>query len=162
MLARPVLTALVAELTVPLAERPWPFFDETDLLDFPGARTRETITDIDKFLAQPEKLGRALLRGKVAYLFQRYNTEKEITVCCSASGPAIRRCRRCRAWCRTGSISGIGATPQARAQQRNSLFLVLTKFDSEFEDKAGEDAASRPALDSSAAGKSARLLRQGL
>ena len=31
-----------------------------------------------------------------------------------------------------------GATPEQRAQQPTALFLVLTKFDMEFEEKAGE------------------------
>ncbi len=36
----------------------------------------------------------------------------------------------------------IGASAAARAQQRNSLFLVLTKFDMEFIEKEGEDITS--------------------
>ena len=48
---RPVVAALTAELVVPLAERPWDSFEHTDLLDFPGARTREDISDPDAFLA---------------------------------------------------------------------------------------------------------------
>lgn len=37
-----------------------------------------------------------------------------------------------------------GATPELRSQQPTALFLVLTKFDMEFEEKAGErDAAGR-------------------
>ncbi|MFX7025197.1 virulence factor SrfC family protein, partial [Acinetobacter baumannii] len=38
---RPHLTAIVAELVMQIKDHPWPFFDHTDLLDFPGARTRE-------------------------------------------------------------------------------------------------------------------------
>ena len=37
----------------------------------------------------------------------------------------------------------IGATPADRAKQRNALFLVLTKMDREFEQKAGETEESR-------------------
>jgi hypothetical protein len=37
----------------------------------------------------------------------------------------------------------IGATPAERTKQKNSLFLVLTKMDREFEQKAGETEESR-------------------
>ena len=39
-LPRPVVTALAAELCITMKETPWPFFAETDLLDFPGYRGR--------------------------------------------------------------------------------------------------------------------------
>jgi hypothetical protein len=139
---RVLLTALVAEITVPLDAKPWAFFDHTDLLDFPGARTREVIGDMDKFLAQPEKLGRAFLRGKVAYLFQRYNAEQEITSMLLCVGPSNQEVQTLPGMVQDWINLTIGGTPEARARQPNSLFLVLTKFDSEFEDKAGEDVAS--------------------
>jgi hypothetical protein len=139
---RPVLAALVSELTVPLADRPWPFFDTTDLLDFPGARTREVIVDPEKFLAQPEKFGFALLRGKVAYLFQRYNADQEITAMLLCVGPGNQEVQTLPRMVKEWIDQTLGATAQARAQQRNSLFFVLSKFDAEFEEKVGEDAAS--------------------
>ncbi|HEY0181287.1 MAG TPA: virulence factor SrfC family protein, partial [Rhodopila sp.] len=142
VLDRAVLAALVAELTFPLAEQPWPFFDTTDLLDFPGARTRETITDIDRFLAQPEKLGRAFLRGKVAYLFQRYNAEQEITGMLLCVGPSNQEVQTLPRMVQDWIQLTLGDTPAKREAQRNSLFLVLTKFDAEFEDKAGEEPST--------------------
>jgi hypothetical protein len=141
-IGRPVLAALIAEMTMPLAEQPWPFFQETDLLDFPGARTREVIVDLDRFLAQPENLGFALLRGKVAYLFQRYNAEQEITSMLLCVGPNNQEVQTLPSMVNEWIKQTLGDTPQARARQRTSLFFVLTKFDSEFEDKAGEDASS--------------------
>lgn len=139
---RAVVAALIAEITVPLPERPWDFFEHTDLLDFPGARTREEITDPESFLAQAGRLGRVFLRGKVAYLFQRYNTEQEIAAMLLCVGPSNQDVQTLPNMIDHWIGQTIGATPEARAQQRNSLFLVLTKFDGEFEDKAGEDVAS--------------------
>ena len=139
---RAAAAALIAEITVPLEARPWDFFDHTDLLDFPGARTREEITDPDGFLAQPGRLGRVFLRGKVAYLFQRYNAEQEITAMLLCVGPSNQDVQTLPNMIDRWIGQTIGATPQARAGQRNSLFLVLTKFDGEFEDKAGEDVGS--------------------
>jgi hypothetical protein len=142
MIGRALLAALVAEMTVPLADRPWPFFDAADLLDFPGARSREAIVDAERFLAQPEKLGFALLRGKVAYLFQRYNAEQEITAMLLCVGPSNQDVQTLPRMVKEWVDQTLGATPQARAQQRTSLFFVLTKFDAEFEEKAGEHPAS--------------------
>jgi hypothetical protein len=139
---RVLLAALVAEITVALSDEPWPFFRHTDLLDFPGARTREEISDIGKFLSQPEKLGRAFLRGKVAYLFQRYNAEQEITAMVLCVGPSVQEVQSLPRMVQDWIDHTIGPTPEARASQPNSLFLVLTKFDMEFEEKAGEDVAS--------------------
>ena len=141
-LSRSVLAALVAELTVPLAERPWDFFEHTDLLDFPGARSREEITDPGAFLAQPGRLGRVFLRGKVAYLFQRYNDEQEIAAMLLCVGPSNQDVQTLPRMIADWIGLTIGATPTARAAQRNSLFFVLTQFDREFEKKAGEDAST--------------------
>ena len=139
---RAAVAALIAEITVPLPRPPWDFFEHTDLLDFPGARTREEITDPDAFLAQPGRLGRVFLRGKVAYLFQRYNAEQEISAMLLCVGPSNQDVQTLPNMIAGWIGQTIGATPAARAQQRNSLFLVLTKFDGEFEDKAGEDVAT--------------------
>ena len=139
---RAVAAALIAELTVPLESKPWDFFEHTDLLDFPGARTREEITDPAAFLAEPGRLGRVFLRGKVAYLFQRYNAEQEISAMLLCVGPSNQDVQTLPNMVAGWIAQTMGATPEARAGQPNSLFLVLTKFDSEFEDKAGEDVAS--------------------
>ena len=140
-LDRAVLAALVAEITVPMADKPWDFFDHTDLLDFPGARSREVIKDVEGFLAEPGKLGRVFLRGKVAYLFQRYNNEQEIAAMLLCVGPSNQDVQTLPDMVNGWIRDTIGETPAARAAQRNSLFFVLTKFDDEFVAKDGEDIA---------------------
>ena len=79
-LPRPVLTALAAELRMVLKDTPWPFFEHTDLLDFPGYRNR-TAHRLGKYLAEAKgtALKELFLRGKVDYLFQRYTAEQELT-----------------------------------------------------------------------------------
>lgn len=142
-LDRSLLAALIAEITVPLREKPWDFFEHTDLLDFPGARTREMIPSIESFLAKPGLLGQVFLRGKVAYLFQRYNAEQEIAAMLLCVGPSNQEVQTLPGMISTWIGETIGATPEARARQRNPLFFVLTKFDKEFEEKIiGEDIAS--------------------
>jgi len=142
VISGPTLAALVAEVIIPISERPFAFLDNADLLDFPGARTREMITNIERFFAEPDRLGRVFLRGKVAYLFQRYNAEQEIAAMVLCVGPSNQEVQTLPRMVTDWINSTIGATPEARARQRNSLFLVLTKFDSEFEIKQGEDVAS--------------------
>ena len=131
------LAALIAEMTVPLATRPWDFFDHTDLLDFPGARSREVIKSLG-FLDEPGRLGRVFLRGKVAYLFQRYNAEQEIAAMLLCVGPSNQDVQTLPEIVSAWIDQTIGRDPAARAAQRNSLFFVLTKFDGEFIEKQGE------------------------
>jgi hypothetical protein len=141
-LDRAALTALIAEVTVPLAERPWDFFEHTDLLDFPGARSRKEHEDIDKALAAEQGLGELFLRGKVAYLFQRYNAEQEIAAMVLCVGPSVQEVSTLPKMV-TGWIGHtMGDTPALRQAQRTSLFFVLTKFDMELDDKLGADLSS--------------------
>lgn len=79
-LPRPVVTALAAELRIVCRERPLPFFEQTDLLDFPGYRTRFK-SDLKRFFRDaPDRAPREVfLRGKVDYLFQRYTGDLELT-----------------------------------------------------------------------------------
>jgi len=84
-LPRSLICALTAELGVAIDEKPWDFFDHTDLLDFPGARSRlklANLEDVAKAKGVAEgvnPLRELLLRGKVAYLFQRYSSERELS-----------------------------------------------------------------------------------
>ena len=140
-LPRAEICALAAELVFPMAEQPSDLFGRTDLLDFPGARNRfeeplsKTLGNLDKNL--PE----LLLRGKVAYLFDRYVENQEITsmlLCVPGSNME------------TLDLPGLvdqwialthGATPELRAQTDTALFFVLTKFDMQLGDSAADGGA---------------------
>ncbi|TDX33621.1 virulence factor SrfC family protein [Rhodovulum visakhapatnamense] len=136
-LPRALVCALAAELVMPMQTRPYDLFDETDLLDFPGARNRFE-QPLSKTLAEPEKtVTQLLLRGKVAYLFDRYVEHQEITsmlLCVPDSNME------------TLDLPGLvenwiamthGASAKQRAASRCILFFVLTKFDKHL----GESAA---------------------
>lgn len=136
-IARVYATALTAELVIPMSGKPADFFNHTDLLDFPGYRSRKIFVDLARETEEPAKLKECFLRGKVAYLFERYCAERELTglLLCIGSGPqevqglggAVNE------W-----ITGThGATPDKREGKEKSLFFILTKSDLEFEDKAG-------------------------
>lgn len=137
-LPRNEVTALIAELRIVIGEQPWDFFQHTDLLDFPGARSREQIKKLSDFLQGGDALQNLFLRGKVAYLFERYCAEQELTSMLLCIGPSNQEVKTLPEMVNDWIVSTHGATPEQRAQQPTALFLVLTKFDMEFEEKAGE------------------------
>lgn len=131
IMARGDICALAAEMNFPMKDQPSEVLGQTDLLDFPGARNR-----FDKPLAVTLSVGdtddalrELLLRGKVAYLFDRYVENQEITsmlLCIPGSNME------------TISLPGLvenwialthGNTPAARKGLDTVLFFVLTKFD---------------------------------
>jgi hypothetical protein len=78
--AKTYLCALTAELVFGQSEtllNNKPFLKQTDLLDFPGARSRmeKPIESIEK-ITIPD----LLLRGKVAYLFNKYSDAEKINL----------------------------------------------------------------------------------
>jgi hypothetical protein len=136
-LPRPVVAALVAELRLVLTEKPFDFFEHTDLLDFPGGRSRENIADLPRFLAQPGNLSLFFRRGKVAYLYQAYLAEQELTAMLLCVGPSVQEVRTMPGMVMEWIEATHGATPAARAGKPTGLFLVLTMFDRQFDEKAG-------------------------
>ncbi len=145
-LPRAVVTALTAELTIVMEHKPADFFDHTDLLDFPGYRSRYKITDIAHELAnKPGMTTQMFLRGKVAYLFQRYCAEKELTSMLLCIGPSNQEVQDLPAVINDWIASTHGKTAEDRASlAADSLFFILTKFDIEFEQKKGAtDTKSR-------------------
>ncbi|WP_165079295.1 MULTISPECIES: virulence factor SrfC family protein [unclassified Desulfovibrio] len=136
-LPRAVVTALTAELTIVMREKPAPYFDHTDLLDFPGYRSRYKLDDVRRELGKEGMLKELFLRGKVAYLFQRYCAERELTSMLLCIGPSNQEVQDLPGvideWVRTTH----GERPEDRAGRPPSLFFILTKFDMEFEDKKG-------------------------
>ena len=74
------LCALSAEVIFGLPESlktSKPFLNETDLLDFPGARSRMAIPE-DKI--EEKSISQLLIRGKVAYLFNKYSDSEKINI----------------------------------------------------------------------------------
>ncbi|MBQ7617808.1 MAG: type III effector HopL1 [Desulfovibrio sp.] len=137
LLPRAVVTALTAELTIVMEHLPAPYFETMDLLDFPGYRSRYKIDDIRRELKKPGLLKEMFLRGKVAYLFQRYCMERELTSMLLCIGPSNQEVQDLPAVINDWVISTHGATPAKRSEHLASLFLILTKFDLEFEQKKG-------------------------
>ncbi|MCE8025769.1 putative virulence factor [Billgrantia aerodenitrificans] len=124
------LAALTAELTFPLVEPTRdPRVERVDLLDFPGYRGRLNLSQIGEPGSQ-DGLSQLLLRGKVAYLFERYTDSQEmngLVVCTSASkqsdvtsvGPVLTR------WIEKTQ----GKTAEERGSRDPGLIWALTMFD---------------------------------
>lgn len=139
-LTRPELTALIAELQITMSELPWPIFQATDLLDFPGARERTGKDHALEIGARANALGEFFLRGKVAYLFERYAAERELNallLCIKESNNAFDATIRqsIRSWINRTH----GATPDARARVETALFIMLTRMDMHFNRTPGRD-----------------------
>jgi hypothetical protein len=137
-LPRAELCALAAELVMPMRDRPSPLFDQVDLLDFPGARNRFK-KPLSATLSEPARtIPELLLRGKVAYLFDRYVERQEITsmlLCVPDSNmETVDLPGLVETW--------IGMTHGPRPADRDAadciLFFVLTKFDKHLGDSAAD------------------------
>jgi len=131
--AKSYLCALTAELVFSQSETllsSKPFLKETDLLDFPGARAR-----MEKPMEALENkiIPDLLLRGKVAYLFNKYSDAEKINILifCAKHEQAAQRImpRLLNNWiCKV-----VGDTPEKREQFINNskispLFVIGTFF----------------------------------
>lgn len=135
--SRSLVTALIAEVTLTMASRTAPFFQHTDLLDFPGYRSRLKYKDLQEALGDPAVLRKLFVRGKVAYLFQRYCAEDELTGMLLCVGDGLQEVQSLPEVIDAWVKSTQGETAERRDQAPNSLFLVLTKMDRHFEEKEG-------------------------
>lgn len=138
------LCALAAELVFCQQESlltKKPFLKETDLLDFPGARGRMTLPE-NKI--NDENIPELLIRGKVAYLFNKYSNYEKISVfilCAKHDQPGQRAMpEMLNNWIN----KFIGDTPEKREVFiRNSktppLFIIGTFFNVNLEYNSIQD-----------------------
>lgn len=130
------LAALTAEMTFRLIEAPVDdIVNQVDLLDFPGYRGRQKLHEIadsnnPQSAAKDNSVSQLILRGKVAYLFERYtdNQEMNALVVCTGStkqsdvndvGPVLTR------WIEKTQ----GADSAARSKRDTGLIWALTMLD---------------------------------
>lgn len=140
-LARRLVTALTAELTIYMPNEPDAFFAHTDLLDFPGYRSRLKTNDLREALTSPGALEKTFfLRGKVAYLFERYCDEQELTSMLLCIGPSNQEVQDLPGAINNWICLTQGETPQSRKGHAPTLFFILTKVDMEFSRKRGTEA----------------------
>ncbi|MDF7671033.1 virulence factor SrfC family protein [Orbaceae bacterium ESL0721] len=124
------LAFLTTELIFPLVNKTRATtFENVDLLDFPGYRGRLNLTNLAD-IKEGNPIAQLLLRGKVAYLFEKYTDSQEMNVLivCTPSdaqsevndvGPVLER------WIDKTQ----GETPDKRSTKKPGLLWALTKFD---------------------------------
>lgn len=146
------LSALIAEVTFELSDslaQDRHFLKYMDLLDFPGARSREEYKEKEVATV----LSKILRRGKVAYLFNKYSRSLQISsvLFChhndQKSGPTVGE--TINSWIE----ENIGKKPQERARMLqltngvSPLFFVATKFNIELEKTKNDRVGDYQALD---------------
>lgn len=146
------LSALIAELTFELPEslsNDRRFLKEMDLLDFPGARSREKYKEKEIATVLPKMLR----RGKVAYLFNKYSRSLQISsvLFChhndQKSEPSLGETIN------TWIEENIGTTPEERSKMLEitngvaPLFFVATKFNIDLERTKNDKPGNFESLD---------------
>lgn len=142
----PLLTALAAELNLQMKSKAHDFQDHTNVLDFPGARSRHNWTDISAKLADPEKLAEIILRGKVAYLFERFTDEFSLNSLVLCVKPGNQEVRTISDYVTPWIEAVHGRNPEDRRGQDIALFMVLTFFDERFDETVGGGKSWHDAL----------------
>jgi hypothetical protein len=130
-----VLSALIAEIRLPLSPKPGSLLERADILDFPGGRALKGINGFGQAELSTGRLDNAIevyKRGKLTFLFEQYALDREITVLCLCSpGPtkpeAVQLQSQVESWIK---IRHGGPVPSSSTEiEHPSLFLALTKFD---------------------------------
>ncbi len=107
-----------------------PFLEKTDLLDFPGARARWENYEDD---ITPELMPQMFLRGKVAYLFNKYSTKHLINTLLFCHHNIKSEVKYLPELLNRWIGNFVGDSPEARQKFINSslvppLFIIGTKF----------------------------------
>ena len=142
------LTALTVELVIGLFDAPSKsLFETVELLDFPGYRGRlgvESMDDIRRAVNSEDAnpLAQLILRGKVAYLFERYtdNQEMNVLIVCTASTKQSD----------VKEVGGVltewihhtqGKEAATRAKRPSGLIWAMTMFDLRIQNSLSMDEA---------------------
>ena len=124
-----LLATIIEELEFQISEASSPFFKYTDLLDFPGARSRKMWENPDEILSNPDNLGEAILRGKVAYLFENYTLNFGVNGLLLCIKPGNQEIQTLPDYVGRWIDVVQGETAEYRSGKSTALFLVFTKFD---------------------------------
>lgn len=157
-LPKSVFCALAAELIFKIDDAladEKTFLKQIDLLDFPGARSRK---DFSESAVTKSDSCEMLLRGKVAYLFNKYSTHYLISSLLFCHHEKKSEVTPLSTLLSRWVSDTIGDTPEKRAafisdSVVSPLFIIGTKFNidlkrDEMDDKANSEETERQALDS--------------
>jgi hypothetical protein len=130
------LSALTAELTFVLpdgVQDSKPFLQKLDLLDFPGARRRESIHEENV----GKELSNMLRRGKVAYLFNKYSRSLRINVVLFCQHQDMTGQSEIGESLNDWILENVGDSPEKRGTYIKStngvspFFIIATKFNTD-------------------------------
>jgi hypothetical protein len=139
-----LLCALIAEIRMPLsneiAEKK-EFLKHTDLLDFPGARSREPYEVIKEGVIQ-----NMFLRGKISYLFNKYSSNYEINNLLFCVKNQQNEVKEIPLLINDWIKFNVGNTSEERQRRigsngSNPLFIILTFYNSTLEFNPNNDTA---------------------
>jgi hypothetical protein len=138
--------ALAAELTFQIDERlaeEKTFLKYIDLLDFPGARSRERFGEQD---ISKQNCSAMLLRGKVAYLFNKFTAQFLISNLLFCHHDTKSEVKTLSDLLKNWIKGSIGNTPEERSKiiedsKISPLFLIGTKFNIDMKRSANYDNA---------------------
>jgi hypothetical protein len=139
-----VLCALTSELILQTPNKDEEaLLHKLDVLDFPGARARAQVFDETRISKDHDSLIEVFLRGKVAYLFDRYSDDRDVTslLLCQEGGPQEAKSLpyMVNKWVEWSQ----GKDSKAREGKKPLLFHIFTKFDMDLISKRGEDPSVR-------------------
>jgi hypothetical protein len=158
---RSVLSGIVSEIVMYIPQETaneLPFLQYADILDFPGARPDGDM-DEEKFISDNNTRTNTehYLRGKLNFLFDRYNRDYEISnliLCWPIKQPNVIKIRKLiNEWVR----NNVGRTPEKREERLirlqnllkpnvphriNPFIVAMTMFDEDLKVKVGEDPSS--------------------
>lgn len=142
------LSALIGELTFVLPEsiaKDRKFLKKIDLLDFPGARSRERIKEDELQTVLPV----VLRRGKVAYLFNKYSRSLKISAVLFCHHNDQKTEPTLGSTIEGWINDNIGETPEQRVEMLKRtngiapLFMVCTKFNIDLEKTKNDSDISK-------------------
>lgn len=123
----------------------------TDLLDFPGARSR--MGGEFSSLSEGKVLTRMLLRGKVAYLFNKYSESRVVNILMFCQDNTQCDVNTIPSTLNDWVSQYVGATPEERARTLqltggiSPLFFVATKFNITMQEDQNPSANGRTSID---------------
>ena len=123
----------------------------TDLLDFPGARSR--MGGEFNSLSEGKVLTRMLLRGKVAYLFNKYSESRVVNILMFCQDNTQCDVNTIPSTLNDWVSQYVGATPEERARTLqltggiSPLFFVATKFNITMQEDQNPSANGRTSID---------------
>ena len=136
--------------------------ENTDLLDFPGARSRGQ--EQKNTLHKPDVFTKVLLRGKVAYLFNKYSESRAINILLYCHHAEQNDVTSLYITLNEWVNQYIGKTPEERARTLqladnvSPLFYIATKFNMDMAEDQNPAANERTAIDGRWLGRFKKVL----